>query len=100
MRRGPDHCLRIDSTSTMLSHAVVANSCEKFRPLLQLRAKDLFTESEIHSTVDCLQECITEAGTQLRPNGISSMSVNNITGLDLLLGAGNTTMKGIISELF
>ena len=84
----------------MLSDAAIANSCEKFRPLLQLRAKDLFTESETHSLIDCLQECITEAVTQSRPYGISSMSVNNITGLDLLLGAGNKTMKGIISELF
>lgn len=84
----------------MLPHAVVANNYGNFQTLLQLRAKDLFVESEMHSTIDCLQyfskaeqNCITEAGSQSRPNGISSISVNNISGLESLLTASKLIIK-------
>lgn len=80
----------------MLPHTAFTNSHENFRTLLRLRAQDVFVESETHSIIDCLQcphkgkdECTTEAGVESSPGAISSISVNSITGLELLLKASN-----------
>ena len=61
----------------------------------------------MHSTIDWLkyslkteEQCMKELEVRPRPNGISSMTVNNITKLDSLLKVSNQAMKILHLDYF